>query len=39
MKGLEGGEDVDAGVGDYVVVGTRAPHTFSNPFEEAARFF
>ncbi|KAL9077247.1 MAG: hypothetical protein Q9161_000513 [Pseudevernia consocians] len=37
--GLEGGEDVDASAGDYVVVGTRAPHTFSNPFEEEARFF
>ncbi len=37
--GLKGGEDVDANVGDYVVVGTRAPHTFSNPFEGEAKFF
>lgn len=37
----DGGGDegyVDAGVGDYVVVGTRAPHTFSNPTGEEAVF-
>ncbi len=26
--------DIDAKVGDYIVVGTRAVHTFSNPFDE-----
>lgn len=31
--------DIDAKVGDYIVVGTRAVHTFSNPFDEEARFF
>jgi mannose-6-phosphate isomerase-like protein (cupin superfamily) len=30
---------VDAKVGDYVTVPIRAPHTFSNPFEEEAKFF
>jgi mannose-6-phosphate isomerase-like protein (cupin superfamily) len=30
---------VDAKAGDYVVVPTRAPHTFSNETEEEARFF
>ncbi|KAF6220754.1 hypothetical protein HO133_003188 [Letharia lupina] len=35
----DGGFHADARVGDYVVVGTRAPHTFSNPFGEEARFF
>lgn len=30
---------IDAKVGDYVVVPTRAPHTFSNPTGEEARFF
>ncbi|KAB8289473.1 hypothetical protein EYC80_010635 [Monilinia laxa] len=30
---------IDAGVGDYVVVPTRAPHTFSNETGEEARFF
>lgn len=35
----EGGEDiVDAKTGDYVVVPVRAPHTFSNPFDEEAKF-
>jgi oxalate decarboxylase/phosphoglucose isomerase-like protein (cupin superfamily) len=29
----------DAGVGDYVVVPPRAPHTFSNPFEVEAEIF
>ena len=31
--------DVDAKLGDYVTVPVRAPHTFSNPFDEEARFF
>jgi len=31
--------DVDAKTGDYVTVPVRAPHTFSNPFDEEARFF
>jgi len=30
---------VDASAGDYVVVPTRAPHTFSNETGEEARFF
>jgi len=30
---------VIAGAGDYVVVPTQAPHTFSNPFDEDAEFF
>jgi mannose-6-phosphate isomerase-like protein (cupin superfamily) len=30
---------VDAATGDYVTVPIRAPHTFSNPFEEEAKFF
>jgi mannose-6-phosphate isomerase-like protein (cupin superfamily) len=29
----------DAHVGDYVTVPIRAPHTFSNPFDEEAKFF
>ncbi|EMR82815.1 putative cupin 2 conserved barrel domain protein [Botrytis cinerea BcDW1] len=29
---------IDAGVGDYVVVPTRAPHTFSNETDEEAKF-
>lgn len=33
------GKVVDAKGGDYVVVPTRAPHTFENPFDEEARFF
>ena len=31
--------DIDARVGDYVVVPVHSPHTFSNPFDEEARFF
>ena len=31
--------DVDVKVGDYVTVPTKAPHTFSNPFDEEAKFF
>jgi oxalate decarboxylase/phosphoglucose isomerase-like protein (cupin superfamily) len=30
---------VDAKAGDYMVVPTRAPHTFSNETDEEARFF
>ncbi len=33
------GKIVDAKAGDYVVVPTRAPHTFENPFDVEARFF
>ncbi|KAF2749924.1 RmlC-like cupin [Sporormia fimetaria CBS 119925] len=33
------GKIVDAKVGDYVTVPVRAPHTFSNPFDEDAKFF
>lgn len=33
------GAYVDAKVGDYVTVPIRAPHTFSNPTGEEARFF
>lgn len=29
----------DAHAGDYVTVPIRAPHTFSNPFDEEAKFF
>ncbi|KAF7884773.1 uncharacterized protein EAF02_005109 [Botrytis sinoallii] len=29
---------IDAGVGDYVVVPPRAPHTFSNETDEEAKF-
>ncbi|CCD47572.1 hypothetical protein BofuT4_P035520.1 [Botrytis cinerea T4] len=34
----ESGKRIDAGVGDYVVVPTRAPHTFSNETDEEAKF-
>ena len=34
----KGHPDIDAKVGDLVVVLTRAPHTFSNPFDET-KFF
>lgn len=33
------GETVDAKTGDYVTVPTRSPHTFSNPYDEEAKFF
>ena len=33
------GQIVDAKTGDYVTVPTRAPHTFSNPFDVEAKFF
>lgn len=32
------GQTVDAAVGDTMTVPTRSPHTFSNPFDEEARF-
>ncbi|KAF2400339.1 RmlC-like cupin [Trichodelitschia bisporula] len=31
--------DIDAAVGDFVSVPVRAPHTFSNPHDEEAKFF
>ena len=37
--GHKDAEDTDANTGDYVTVPIRAPHTFSNPFNEEARFF
>lgn len=37
IPGLEG-KIVDAKEGDFVVVPTRAPHTFSNETDEEARF-
>ena len=33
------GKQVDAGLGDYVVVPVRSAHTFGNPFDEEAKFF
>lgn len=30
---------IDAEAGDYAVVPIEAPHTFSNPFDEEAKFF
>lgn len=36
---LLNGDVVDAKAGDYVVVPPRAPHTFSNPHNEEAKFF
>jgi len=35
---IPGKEDIDAGTGDFVSVPVRAPHTFSNPFNEEAVF-
>jgi oxalate decarboxylase/phosphoglucose isomerase-like protein (cupin superfamily) len=32
------GKFVDAAAGDYVTVPIRAPHTFSNPFDDEAEF-
>jgi oxalate decarboxylase/phosphoglucose isomerase-like protein (cupin superfamily) len=37
-EGLEAAT-IHAKTGDYVVVPTRAPHTFSNESDEEARFF
>ncbi len=37
--GLKDPKDVDCKVGDFVTVPVRAPHTFSNPFDEEAKFF
>lgn len=36
---IPGKPDLDAKAGDYVVVPTRSPHTFSNPTDEESRFF
>jgi len=36
---IPGKPDVDAKLGDFVSVPVRAPHTFSNPFDEEAKFF
>lgn len=36
---VPGKPDIDAKAGDYVVVPTRSPHTFSNPTDEESRFF
>jgi oxalate decarboxylase/phosphoglucose isomerase-like protein (cupin superfamily) len=36
---IPGKPDVDAKAGDYVVVPTRSPHTFSNPTDQEAKFF
>lgn len=33
------GQTIDAKTGDYVTVPTRSPHTFSNPYDEEAKFF
>ena len=33
------GNTIVADLGDYVTVPTRAPHTFSNPYDEEAKFF
>jgi hypothetical protein len=33
------GATIDAKLGDYVTVPPRAPHTFSNPYDEEAKFF
>lgn len=33
------GETIVANQGDYVTVPTRSPHTFSNPYDEEAKFF
>ena len=30
---------IDAKMGDYITVPVRAPHTFSNPTDEEAKFF
>jgi quercetin dioxygenase-like cupin family protein len=38
FHGLDG-STINASAGDTVTVPTRAPHTFSNPFDEEARFF
>ena len=35
---IPGKPDVDAKTGEWTIVPVRAPHTFSNPFDEEARF-
>jgi quercetin dioxygenase-like cupin family protein len=39
IRFMTGGRQIDARVGDYVVVPVGAPHAFSNPFEQEAIFF
>ncbi|KAJ5109142.1 hypothetical protein N7456_005817 [Penicillium angulare] len=36
---VPGKPDIDAKTGDYIVVPTKSPHTFSNPTDEEAVFF
>jgi mannose-6-phosphate isomerase-like protein (cupin superfamily) len=36
---VAGGETIDAKAGDFVVVPTKAPHTFENPGDVDAKFF
>lgn len=36
---VPGGPDIDACVGDYALVPTRNPHTFSNLTDGAAKLF
>jgi oxalate decarboxylase/phosphoglucose isomerase-like protein (cupin superfamily) len=36
---LLSGRTITASQGDYVTVPTRSPHTFSNPYDEEAKFF
>ena len=38
FHGLDG-KTVDAKLGDYITVPPRSPHTFSNPYDEPAKFF
>jgi len=38
FHGLDG-NTIDAKLGDYITVPPRAPHTFSNPYDEPAKFF
>lgn len=36
--GHKDAKDIDCKTGDFVTVPVRAPHTFSNPFDEEAKF-
>lgn len=36
---VKDGKTIDAKLGDYVVIPPRCAHTFSNPFDEEAKFF
>ncbi|KEF57910.1 uncharacterized protein A1O9_05832 [Exophiala aquamarina CBS 119918] len=38
FHGLDG-KTIDAKLGDYITVPPRSPHTFSNPYDEPAKFF